>query len=224
MPTVTGTKPAPRSGPAAVFDPGSNRMIVFGGALGFASPCANDLWVLSNANGVGGAPAWTQLTTSGGPPSPRTRLAAVYDQATNTMIIHGGNNCFSTENSDVWILTNANGLTGTPTWTQLPPTGTAPSGREDNAAVYDSANNRMIIYGGATTSTDDPSAWVLTNANGAGGTPAWIQLSPSGTIPPARATNTDVYDAAHNIMTVFGGQDGSGNILNDTWYLLAPTE
>lgn len=48
-----GTPPAPRTGHAAGYDPASNRMIVFGGAVG-PTTCANDVWVLTNANGFGG--------------------------------------------------------------------------------------------------------------------------------------------------------------------------
>jgi hypothetical protein len=66
-------------------------MIVFGGGGGNTSPCYNDTWVLSNANGLNGVPSWTQLATAGGPPSPRY-APAVYDPTSNTMIIFGGNN------------------------------------------------------------------------------------------------------------------------------------
>ena len=217
-PQITGIKPAPRSGPGTVYDPISNRMIVFGGALGQASPCANDVWALENVNGVGGTPQWTQLSPSGGPPPIRTRFAAVYDQTANTMIIYGGNNCFSEEYSDVWTLTKANGVNGTPVWTQLSPTGTGPAARENTSAVYDPVNNRMILYGG---NVNDPNVWVLTNANGTGGTPAWIQLPISGTLPTARCCNSIVYDAADNVAVIFGGQNetGSGALLNDTWIL-----
>jgi hypothetical protein len=34
-------------------------MIVFGGANCFTA-AYNDIWILSNANGLGGVPAWTQ--------------------------------------------------------------------------------------------------------------------------------------------------------------------
>jgi len=217
-PQITGTKPAARSGPGTVYDPSSDRMIVFGGALGQASPCASDVWALENANGVGGTPQWRELRPSGGPPLARTRFAAVYDPTTNTMIIYGGNDCFSTEYGDVWTLTNANGASGTPVWTQLFPTGTGPAGREDTSAVYDAASNRMILYGGALTSGSDPSVWVLTNANGSGGAPAWSQLPISGTLPTARCCNSIVYDAADNIAVIFGGEGATG-LLNDTWTL-----
>ncbi len=223
---ITGTKPAPRGGPTAVYDPGSNKMIIFGGALGFASPCANDVWALSNANGVGGTPAWTRLGTAGTPPSPRTRLASVYDATTNTMIIYGGNDCFSARYADVWTLSHANGTGGTPTWVQLSPAGTAPPGRQASNAVYDPASNRMIIYGGEEgTPALDNNVWVLTNANGTGGTPAWIQLSVAGTPPTPRCCGAATYDAANNIMTVFGGAENGGGVLNDTSGLcLAPTD
>ena len=54
---------------SAVYDGITNRMIVFGGAT--CDPCGgrNDVWVLTNANGLGGAPAWLELFPSGEPPS-----------------------------------------------------------------------------------------------------------------------------------------------------------
>src|SRR4029077_17067958 len=58
----TGTKPAPRVGHSATYDSINDRMTIFGGGLGNASPCANDVWVLSHASGRGGTPAWTQLS------------------------------------------------------------------------------------------------------------------------------------------------------------------
>jgi hypothetical protein len=220
-PPITGTRPSARSGQSAIYDPGSNRMVIFGGGLGLASPCVSQVWALENANGVGGSPAWTQLSTSGGPPAPRLRHTAVYDQTTNTMIVYGGNDCFSARFGDVWILKNANGIGGTPTWSQLSPSGVAPAGREDSTAVYDSASNRMVIYGGDEgTPPADNSVWVLTNANGTGGTPAWIQLSPAGTAPPVRDSHSAIYDAANNIMTIFGGSSEAGlGLLNDAWIL-----
>src|SRR5205085_10354648 len=94
----------------------------------------------------------------------------------------------------------ANGLPGSP-----PP-------RTLGAAVYDQANNRLIIFGGATYAdlNSNPSAylkdvWVLTNANGQGGTPAWIQLNPSGPLPAPRYGQSAVYDAAGNRLIIYGG-------------------
>lgn len=215
----TGTPPAGRYDHSAVYDEANNRMIIFGGAEGNASPCANDVWVLTNATGKTGTPAWLQLAPSGTVPSPRGGIGAGYDPNTNSMIIYGGHNCFAVLPGEVWVLSDANGLGGTPVWTQLSPAGGGPGGREINGGVaYDSANNRLVVFGGASTSGDNNDVWVLSNANGQGGTPTWTQLAPSGTLPAVRDSNSTVYDPKYNRLTIFGGSS-SGGILQDAWVL-----
>lgn len=213
-----GAPPAPRLGHTAVYNSASNRMIVFGGGLGLTSPCANDTWVLENANGKPGSPAWAQLSPSGSAPSPRILHTGVYDAGSNTMIVYGGLDCFSTFFGDVWVLSNADGTGGTSTWSQLLPAGSGPGGRENHNAVYDSKNNIMIVFGGSSASAAFNDVWTLSHANGQGGAPAWTQLSPSGSLPTARAASSSVYDPGKNTMTVFAGSDITGN-LNDTWVL-----
>ena len=212
----TGTKPAPRVEQSAVYDPVNDRMTVFGGGLGNASPCANDVWVLASASGASGTPAWMQLSPSGGPPSPRLRFSAVYDPDTNNMIVFGGNDCFSTNFSDVWILSNANGLGGTPTWTELSPSGTSPGPTEDHTAVYDSDSNNMIVFGGTTGTGNE--VWLLSNANGTGGSPSWSQLLPSGGPPPGRDEQVAAYDQANKRMTIYGGNSATESF-SDSWVL-----
>lgn len=214
----TGRKPDPRVGHAAVYDSTNSRMIVFGGGLGRSSPCENDVWVLSNANGSAGTPAWINTTPSGVAPAPRLFHTAVYDPNTNRMIIFGGADCFQTDYNDVWVLSNANGLGGTPAWTQLAP-GASPAPRSYASAVYNPTNNVMIVYGGEISGGAFPGdVWTLSNANGLGGTPAWTQLAPSGA-PAARAGQSAIYDTVSNRMTIFGGQTSSGSDLNDAWVL-----
>jgi hypothetical protein len=213
-----GTSPAPRIYHSAVYDQTSNRMTIFGGGLGNSSPCANDVWVLDNANGTGGTPTWTSISTSGTPPSPRGQHAAIYDASSNRMTIFGGQDCFSTLFNDTWVLTNANGLGGAPTWIQLATAGTPPSPREIGNVGYDPATNRMIVFGGASTGGSLADVWVLTNANGLGGTPTWIQLSPSGAGPAARSTHSTVYDPATNTLIIFGGEVNP-TFFGDTWAL-----
>lgn len=213
-----GAPPAPRVGHSAVYDQTNDRMVVFGGGLGQSSPCANDVWVLTNAAHVTGTPIWTQLAPSGSSPAPRLVHTAVYDPTTNSMIIFGGDNCFSTFFNDVWVLSNANGLGGTPAWTQLAPTGTAPSPREYSSAVYDFTNNRMIVFAGSDTTGPLNEVWVLSNANGSGGTPGWTQLSPTGGPPAARDSATAVYDGTNNRMTIFGGNSSTVDF-GDAWVL-----
>jgi Kelch motif/Galactose oxidase, central domain len=218
-----GGHPGARFGHTAVFDAINNRMIVFGGGKGTnaPAPCQNDVWLLKTANGVTGTPVWSQQTPSGTAPAPRFAHTAVYDPNTNSMIVFGGYDCTGNYFSDVWILSNANGLNGTPAWLQLSPGGFAPSGRENATAVYDSANNLMIVCGGDSGTPVDGDVWVLSYANGTGGTPTWTQLLPTGAAPVARSGHSAIYDAVNNRMTIYGGEVSiaTSGLLNDSWVL-----
>jgi hypothetical protein len=209
----SGSPPAARAFHTAVYDAADNRMIIFGG--GNLTQSFSDVWVLSNANGLGGTPVWTQLSPGGLLPTGVLASSAVYDPANNIMTVFGGANLASTAYSNgVWTLSHANGLGGTPQWTNIVANGAAgsPAKRAYHTAVYDTASNRMIIFGGQAFS--GPSSlsgfndvWVLTNANGLGGTPVWTRLRPSGLAPGTRFLHTAVYDAINNLMMVFDGEN-----------------
>jgi hypothetical protein len=263
--TPSGTPPSDRDGHSAIYDPVRDRMVVFGGDSGSPSfpPYFNDVWALSLA----GAPAWTQLTPSGTPPSARYGHSAIYDPVRDRMVMFGGSyEYLGTHHlNDVWILS----LAGTPAWTELIPTGTPPSERDNHSAIYDPVRDRMVVYGGIWSSNDvwalslagspawtqlipldtppsdrdghsaiyDPvrdrmvifggyyydfffsyyrnDVWELSLA----GTPAWTQLTPSGTPPSGRLDHSAIYDPVRDRMVVFGGSSGSPYCLNDVWAL-----
>jgi hypothetical protein len=227
IPNGAPGSPLPRSGHSAVYDSTSNRMIIFGGCFGGCLPTLNDVWVLTNANGMGGTPTWIPLVPSGVPPAPRTKHTAVYDPASNRMIVFagqdgGGNGCSTFP--EVWALTNANGIGGTPAWIQLSPTGGPPPGQYGPTAVYDPAGNRMTVFGGSgligSLCDDTNAVWVLSNANGVVGSPAWTNLIPEGAAasPSPRNFHSAVYDTSSNRMTIFGGATNTG-LVNDVWVL-----
>jgi len=213
--------PAVRAYHSAVYDPASNRMIVFGGQTTYGNLTTNVVWVLSNANGLEPVmPAWTQLIASGSPSS-RLGHSAVYDQKSNRMIIFGGqiDTIQATMTNDVWVLSNANGLEATPAaWTRLAPINVPPTPRALQTAVYDPTSNRMILFAGFDpTVTSD--LWTLSNANGLEPVmPAWNKLTVSGG-PIGRYAHTAVYDQTSNRMTVFGGFLANFSIGNDVWVL-----
>jgi hypothetical protein len=222
-----GGPPTARKSHTAVYDPTNNRMIVFGGCVD--SGCAslrNDVWVLTNANGLGGTPQWSQLSPSGNLPTARAVATAVYDSVSNRMTVFGGctQGAFGCDipQNDTWVLTNANGLGGTPQWVQLSPSGGLPPSRNSSTSVYDPISNRMIIFGGVRPAGLLNDTWVLTNANGLGGTSQWIQLSPTGTPPPGRYNHGAVYNSITNRMMIFSGvvvSLGYGFETNDVWIL-----
>jgi hypothetical protein len=195
-------------------------MIVWAGQNGGGLVCGtfSDVWVLSNANGMGGAPNWTQLTPTGGTPAGQYFSTAVYDSSNNILMVFGGFgvvgvNCQPT--NAVWALSHANGTGGTPVWTNLiaqDATG-SPANRVQHAAVYGPSTNTMTIFGG--TKINDAflgDTWVLSHANGLGGTPAWTRLvfNTNGPAPSIRWNGGGI-DTANNLMIMFGGAgDGVG--------------
>jgi len=215
-----GPSPVARYGQGAAYDSVSNRMIVFGGATSSTS-CLNDTWVLDDANSTSGVSTWIALAPSGSLPPARRNFNSAYDPSTNTLIVFGGSSCSGTYLSDVWMLSGANGENGTPTWTQLTPSGIGPTGRENSSVIYDSVNSVLTIFAGDAGSAGLSDLWTLSHANGSGGTPTWTQLSPTGTAPSARTGQSAVYDSANNRMIVFGGVTTVTGTqpLGDTWIL-----
>lgn len=224
IPNGAAGSPSGRHNATTVYDSVNNRMIMYGGCAGGCYPLANDLWVLINANGQGGTATWQQLSPIGAPPA-RAANTAVYDSSTNSMIIFGGQNgggaCGGY--NDVWVLSNANGLSGTPTWNQLVPTGAAPLGDYYSSAAYDSTTNTMMLFGGSIFGTScsgnlSNETYVLSHANGAGGTPAWTKLATNNK-PTSRQQAAMVYNPGSNRITVFGGLSNNTGFLNDAWVL-----
>ena len=216
---ATGTLPGIREGQTAVYDQTNNKLIIFGG-----TDCAgnyyNDLWILSNADGSTANPSWAQVTPSGTGPAARSQATAIYDSVNNVMTVFGGGTTSTNVYGDVWTLTNANGLTGTPTWTQVSPTGTAPAARTGQSAIYDAANNRMMIYGGSNNHgkvLND--GWILTNANNIGTKPSWSQLIPTAA-GPFRKSHTAIYDPVSDDMVIFGGDSQIPQTFTDDHVLI----
>ncbi len=201
------------SASTAVYDPATDVMIVFAGEdWGMGVTLSNAVLLQTPANGHG---KWSTLVANGtaGSPPPRWGHTAAYDTANNRMIVFGGQAMGAQYLSDVWVLNHANGHGGAATWSQLSPSGSSPEPRWSHTAIYDPVSNRMILFGGANASETFSDVWALSNANGLGGTPTWTELSPGGSAPKGVYASSAVYDAANNVMTVFGGE----NLARDTF-------
>jgi hypothetical protein len=219
---------APRGGPppgrmshSMVYDPAHARMIVFGGRD--ATQYFNDVWVLAVSREVSSSPRWVKLRPLGAPPPTRAGHAAAYDPKNDAMVIYGGISSSPGQFfSDVWVLEHAGGVGGTPQWTELSPRGTGPGPRRDHAAAYDPASNRLLVIGGFTTPPQSPpvasDVWILENATGRNGAPAWSLLRTDGAPPPARAEHVAAFDATSNVLTLAFGSNGGAN-LEDVWTL-----
>ncbi|MCC6350046.1 MAG: hypothetical protein IT347_10710 [Candidatus Eisenbacteria bacterium] len=198
----TDPRPSPRDNHTAIYDPVRDRMIVFGGWNGVTN--FGDAWALS----LSGTPTWTPLSPAGTPPAGRRWHSAVYDSLRDRMLVFGG---FTGDLyvNDVWALS----LAGTPEWTELTPTGTPPSPRYRQSAIYDPVRDRLVIFGGWFSGDGYNDVWALSLA----GTPQWQELTPAGPLPSPRISHSAIFDPIRDRMLVFGGVDDS--LLNETWAL-----
>ena len=233
--TPSLTRFVPTSGPNGLNDESAvlayagdeARIVVFGGkTIGGFEPQASDQTFaldIPNWSGVANPPPglyydWVPYG-SGTPPAARYGHSAIRDVDHNQMIVFGGHSFSASPalRNDLWSL-----AFGTGVWSPLAPSGLGPSGRFEHSAIYDAPAHRMIVFGGNTA---DPfsSPPVATNElwqlDLSLAPPAWSQLSPLGTPPPARFGHSAIHDLDHHRMVVFGGSDAAGGLFNDVWSL-----
>jgi hypothetical protein len=216
---LTSVPPLSRHGHAVAMDTRRSRMMVFGGRR--YSMCSSCGWHycsdLSAHDGVG---AWTSLPTPG--PSGRAYSSMIYDPVRDRLVVYGG--LYEADNGadqlfgEVWSYAFAD----PPTWSLLVPAGTAPAARYGHTAVYDAANDRMVVFGGTTAAGVTNEVWAL-DLDGAG---EWQALAPLGTAPSARSGHTAIYDPRRARMVMVGASGDSWTLSLSgapTWVQLTPS-
>lgn len=219
--------PSPRRGHSAIYDPLNFKMIVFGGFHDESGFPLNDVLRLDLPSPVSGMPiTWEIVATAGPTPIPRDSHSAVYDPLGTRMIVFGGNDAavvgdFYT--NELWAL--ALGAGPTLTWSLLASAGPVPSARQGHAAVYDSRNRQMVVFGGdeETLGTPDNRLWTLSLG---GGTPIWSEhtFPPPALLPGARTFSAAAFDPTPRVlpgfrMILFGGDTGGLTPSAEFWSL-----
>lgn len=204
-----GSPPPERAECAAVFDPLRRRMLVFGGRGQALDDSAT--WSLS----LGDPLQWSVLAPAGSGPPPRAHPIAFYDPVGDRMILHGGfvpASGFS--GGDTWALA----LAGSPAWSALSPAGTPTNANGFSAGAYDPVRHRLIAFGRMDSSGNvfDNTVWALTLVP----SPAWTQLSPTGTPPALREGAALVYEPTQDRMILDSGRNLANQLgFKDTWSL-----
>ena len=203
VPLVTPGGPPPARGEhAAAYDRARDRMLVFGGDVGFDS--VNDLWQLTLP--AFGAPTWTALLPGAPAPEPRNGHSAVLDPVRDRMIMFG-----KAVDADSWELS----LAGGGVWKQL-----SPVPRIGHSAIYDPSRHRMLVFCGIDIlGAEQFELWSLTLGDHA----FWSRMVTSGLAPRRRWDHSAVYDPLAGQMIIFGGV-GDGELLRDTHALLLAGE
>lgn len=205
-----GLSPWLEGGHTAVYDTDNGRMIVWGGKHATTDTYALDLTPCNEK--------WVTLTVTGTLPEGRMGHSAIYDAANKRMIVFAGYfGEYPYFRNDVWALCLP---LGEERWEVIfpldPPPNPVPPLRAGHTAIYDAANQRMIVFGGFDIywkTLNDVWALHLTP-----GEEKWEQIFPSGSSPAPRVDPTAIYDPDNERMVVFGGYDGH-NYLNDVWAL-----
>jgi hypothetical protein len=207
-----GAAPEDRADCAAVFDPPRRRMVVFGGRHPENGPIDDGAtWSLSLTDPL----AWSVLVPDGSGPAPRSHPIAFYDPVGDRVILHGGfvpGSAFA--GGDTWALA----LSDPPAWSPLPTGGTPTNASGFSVGAYDPVRRRLIALGRTNVGGEviDNTLWSLS----LGPSPAWTQLSPTGTPPAARDGATLVYEPGGDRMILDGGRSiATRNGLRDAWAL-----
>ncbi len=129
-----------------------------------------------------------------------------YDSARGHAVLFGGYNGRGGELyfSDTWVWDGV-------TWIQKAPP-TSPSPRAPSATAYDSARDRVVLFGGWNGTANPPvyaDTWEWDGKT-------WAQRTPA-TRPSARVAGGSAYDSARGRVVLFGGYNGTSGYLADTW-------
>jgi hypothetical protein len=194
--------PSARTYAAGAFTRWGDSLYIFGGGSDASgSTKMQDLWRLdltADANGQ-----WAQVSTGG--PSARFGHTLVLDTTGMRLLLFAGEDNGGVTDT-VWAYALLPG-----TWTDLSPTvgPPSPSARRFHGAIFDSANERMIVWGGedGAGSAVLDGLWALDMTVTP---PNWVPLAPGGPAvgaAPRWALGMTV-DSARRRIYGYGGTDG----------------
>ena len=186
--TDENPKPSARWGHSMVYDSTHDRTVLFGGEDDIGH--SNETWIFNlNDN------TWTNITPSVGPAG-RMMHAMAYDSTRERVVLFGGDPPGTGGfYSDTWILN----LTDN-SWTEVSPNPN-PGEYFGHSLVYDSAHDRMVLFG-------DDDTWIYNFTDN-----TWTKVD-SGSGPNLKH-HSMAYDAVHEVSIMFGGYNSG--YFDNTW-------
>lgn len=197
---VDAAGPSARHGHNAIIDQQRGRLLLFGGQQG--SDFFNDTWVFAGQR-------WSEVPSSGVAPTPRYGAGGTLDPTGRMLVTHGFTN--SGRFDDTWAYDLA-----TNTWTEVSPAGPRPVERCLMRAAWDTANERLLMFGGQTTGTPFLGDFWALESNG------WREIA-SQPRPSPRTFYAMVFDDESGRLILFGGRTADGPV-NDLWYFDSASE
>ena len=151
---------------------------------------------------------WVNKMGTTSEPPKRAYHAMVYDSESDRVILWGGDSHpkAGSRYSDTWAYDHNSSK-----WTNLNPQN-SPGKRDANPLGYDVESDRIILFGGVTTSTFfGNDTWAFDyNSN------EWMEMTPTKK-PPGRFGHNMAYDAESDRIILFGGSVYDLQPIDDTW-------
>jgi hypothetical protein len=188
------TSPSAREYPAMAYDPGTKKIVLFGGQGNNGN--LNDTWTFDGTT-------WTQIVTTVTPPV-RNGATMALDRPSNKLIMFGG---FDTNKylQDTWVWDGA-----TSTWTQAQMTSPPPPAT-GAMAFSDPVTGVAMMFGGYNATKVIPVSSFTWRWTGT----AWQKLTPS-TVPYPRGWGTATHDPVRKNIVLTGGT-GDTIRADNTW-------
>lgn len=195
VPTSTWTEiksssaPSPRDNAGLVYDIESDRFILFGGAK-LAEWCLKDTWSLDLSTKI-----WTQMKSK--PKGSCLGTSIVYNSKADRILVFGGWDFQKgVARNETWAYDY-----NTDTWTDLKPVA-SPPGHQFASMAYDTKADRVIMWGGWGTITDEVCVWIYDyNTN------TWEKRETDKS-PGKRVFHTLTYDPTADRTILYGGYKG----------------
>jgi len=214
IPIEGGANPSTRSRHVLVSDVAHNRAILFGGRRREAASgpytALNDTWAFDFK-----AQAWTQLMTTGTPPSARSNAAAAIDTTGNRLVLFGGNASTDglsfTPLDDTWSL-DLDSLA----WSAVKTAKKPPARLFHSLAIDSASQTAYVASGGDANAFTGPfltDIWALDLRAS-----AWTELMPTKALANGRINFGMSFDSVNKRLLAFGGHDdGAVGNTNEIW-------
>ncbi|MBN2359098.1 MAG: hypothetical protein JXR83_06565, partial [Deltaproteobacteria bacterium] len=186
------SSPPARWGAAMVYDSRRGCVVLFSGSN---ERLLGDTWEWDGTS-------WTEVTPAAGNPPPRNLHAMAYDSTRGRVVLFGGEVI-----SGISILQDTWEWDGQ-SWTEVTPAAGNPPPRDSHAMAFDSAQSRVVLFGGSNWSETLQDTWIWDGHT-------WTEVTPA-TPPTARTGCAMAYDSTRRRIVLFGGYV-LGNPAQDTW-------
>jgi hypothetical protein len=174
---------------------------------------SGDVTAAGRAPRAVGQAGWEELHTGGAPgqssPTAGEDAALVHDPVRHCLFLYGGKDDRDVILNELWTFDLQ-----ARTWRRIPHAHAAPPPREDHTLVLDTANDRLVLFGGEDGDTSR-ATWTYDIADD-----RWTDVTRPGA--PALEGHVAIYDPRRLRMVVFGGmrvEEDDRDLEEETWTL-----